>query len=240
DEDIPHGIQLRTGLTNTIPVLWREGTEASPVWRMDNTLSFPMTNIGTTNGRVMWNELTGGSWQLTEVGSNNWFTLAHVYAMPGLNPTSGNLVALVGQGEYANVASARDAAREESQSLALDGLPALEFVLVATVVIKTNATWANTTKSGFTTADTSGADYVDWREAPRTAGAGTSGHTHEPKSAVLTRDGNGSVETVTVEGENTWTLSRNPNGSVASLTDTVYNVAVDRDVEGVVTGVTVT
>ena len=66
------------------------------------------------------------------------------------------------------------------------------------------------------------------------------GHSHAPKSATLTRDISGSVETVTVEGENTWTLSRNPNGSVASLTDTVYNVAVDRDVEGVVTGVTVT
>lgn len=66
------------------------------------------------------------------------------------------------------------------------------------------------------------------------------GHTHAPKSATLTRDGLGQVETVTVEGEATWVLSRNPNESVASLTDGTYNVAVDRDGEGVVTGVTVT
>jgi hypothetical protein len=59
-----------------------------------------------------------------------------------------------------------------------------------------------------------------------------------PRSATLTRDSNGSVETVTVEGENTWTISRNPNSSVASLTDTVYLVEVDRDGSGIVTGVT--
>jgi hypothetical protein len=43
-----------------------------------------------------------------------------------------------------------------------------------------------------------------------------------------------------VEGENTWTISRNPNSSVASLTDTVYLVEVDRDGNGIVTGVTAT
>jgi hypothetical protein len=240
DEDIPQGIQLRSALTNAIPVLWRTGTEASPVWRMDDSRSFPVTNQGTTAGRVMWNELTGGNWQLTEVSANNNFILAHVYAIPGLNPSTGNLVALVGQGEYANVTQARDAAQQESQDLALDGLPSLEFVLVATLIVKTNATWTNTPKAAFVTADASGADYVDWREAPRTAGAGTSGHIHVPQSATLTRDGDGNVQSVNIVGGATWTISRNADGSVASLTDTVYSVAVDRDAEGTVTGVTAT
>lgn len=61
-----------------------------------------------------------------------------------------------------------------------------------------------------------------------------------PKSATLTRDGNGAVETVTVEGEATWTLSRNPDESVSSLDNGTYNVAVDRDGNGAVTGITVT
>jgi len=61
-----------------------------------------------------------------------------------------------------------------------------------------------------------------------------------PNSSTLTRDGNGAVETVTVTGGATWTISRNPNQSVASLTDGTYDVAVDRDGNGVVTGVTVT
>lgn len=61
-----------------------------------------------------------------------------------------------------------------------------------------------------------------------------------PNSATLTRDGNGAVETVTVTGGATWTISRNPNQSVASLTDTVYLVTVDRDGGGIITGVTAT
>ena len=61
-----------------------------------------------------------------------------------------------------------------------------------------------------------------------------------PSSATLTRDGNGAVETVTVTGGPTWTISRNPNESVASLSDTVYLVTVDRDGDGIITGITST
>jgi hypothetical protein len=61
-----------------------------------------------------------------------------------------------------------------------------------------------------------------------------------PNSATLTRDSNGAVETVTVTGGPTWTISRNPNNSVASLTDTAYLVEVDRDGSGIITGVTAT
>ena len=73
-----------------------------------------------------------------------------------------------------------------------------------------------------------------------TGGSGGAGHTHAPQSATLTRDGNGAVETVTIVGGATWTISRNPNQSVASLTDTVYLVTVDRDGGGIITGVTAT
>lgn len=82
-----------------------------------------------------------------------------------------------------------------------------------------------------------------WSEG--SVGSSGSGHTHIPQSATLTRDENGAVETVTsigidlVEGD-TWTISRNPNQSVASLTDTVYLVTVDRDGGGIITGVTAT
>jgi len=61
-----------------------------------------------------------------------------------------------------------------------------------------------------------------------------------PKSATLTRDTNGAVATVTVEGEDTWTLTRNLDGSVSGLSDTNYSVEVNRDGNGIVTGVTAT
>jgi hypothetical protein len=67
-----------------------------------------------------------------------------------------------------------------------------------------------------------------------------SGHVHVPQSATLARDVNGNVESVSIVGGATWTISRNPNSSVASLTDTVYLVEVDRDGSGIVTGVTAT
>jgi hypothetical protein len=69
---------------------------------------------------------------------------------------------------------------------------------------------------------------------------GGGGHTHDPQSFTLTRDVNDFIETVAITGGATWTLSRNPNQSVASLTDTVYLVTLDRDGNGLLTGVTVT
>ena len=177
DEDIPHLIETRSAITDTIPVLWKEGTAAAPVWRMDDTRSCPVTNEGTTAGRTMWNELTGGSWQLTEISADNRFVLSHLYAVPGLNPATGNLVAIVGEAEYQNVSAARAGAQVEAAALALDGLPSLEFVLVATVIAKTNSGWANTPKAGFVTTDT-GDDYIDWRQVPVTGSSASTAPNH--------------------------------------------------------------
>jgi hypothetical protein len=61
-----------------------------------------------------------------------------------------------------------------------------------------------------------------------------------PQSATLTRDENGSVQSVTVEGEAAWVITRDAGGRIASLTDGAYNVSVDRDETGAVEGVTST
>ena len=61
-----------------------------------------------------------------------------------------------------------------------------------------------------------------------------------PQSATLTRDGTGSVQSVTVEGEAAWVITRNPDGSIASIANGVSDVAVDRDESGSVSGVSVT
>jgi hypothetical protein len=61
-----------------------------------------------------------------------------------------------------------------------------------------------------------------------------------PQSTSLIRDATGAVQSVTVEGQSAWVISRNPDGSVASLTNGTTDVAVDRDVDGVVEGTTVT
>jgi hypothetical protein len=67
---------------------------------------------------------------------------------------------------------------------------------------------------------------------------GGAGHTHDPQSFTLTHDVNEDIETVTVASDPTWTLSRNPNRSVASLTNTIHLVTINRDGSGRVTGAT--
>jgi hypothetical protein len=56
----------------------------------------------------------------------------------------------------------------------------------------------------------------------------------------LSRDANGAVQSVTVEGEAAWVITRNEDGSVASLSNGTTDVAVDRDADGIVEGTTVT
>lgn len=60
-----------------------------------------------------------------------------------------------------------------------------------------------------------------------------------PASATLTRNPDGSVASVSVEGGSVYTVARNPDGSVAAIDNPERNVSVDRDPEGVVTGITV-
>jgi hypothetical protein len=69
---------------------------------------------------------------------------------------------------------------------------------------------------------------------------GAPGGASVPKSVSLTRDANGRIASVTAEGEPTWVVSRNPDRSIAGLTNTVYQVDVDRDEDGAVEGVTAT
>jgi hypothetical protein len=70
--------------------------------------------------------------------------------------------------------------------------------------------------------------------------AGPPGEGSVPTSTALTRDANGNVQTVTAEGKPTWTISRAPDGSVASLSNGTTDVAVNRDEDGNVEGTTVT
>jgi hypothetical protein len=79
-----------------------------------------------------------------------------------------------------------------------------------------------------------------WSGGGGWASGGGSDHEHVPQSATLTRDSNGAVQSVTVEGESAWVIDRNPDGSVAGLSNAVHDVAVDRDEDDVVEGITVT
>jgi len=161
DEDLLLTLPAQT----QIPVLYRQGT----LWRKKAADAFPMIYSGTAgytgaNGRLPYNELISGSWQLTEV-ANNSFVLVHLF---GTNDKETPIVAIQGVAEYGNVTAARLAASTEITSLS--GLPFAEFVALGSVVFETADSYTNTPKA--VVRSVNGGDYVDFRGTQLYSSAG--------------------------------------------------------------------
>jgi YD repeat-containing protein len=69
---------------------------------------------------------------------------------------------------------------------------------------------------------------------------GPAGADSVPKSATITRDSRGRIQSVTLEGEETKALARDADGRVSSISDSSTTVDIDRDEAGILTGTTVT
>jgi hypothetical protein len=143
--------------TTSFPVYYLTGTEASPVLRRKSPDGYPLVTTGT--GRMAYNQLTGGNWQLTEV-TNTKFALVHVFLTNDLN-YSGPIV-LLGQNQYDTLSAAREGAETELGNLITQGLTFSEFVAAATVIYQTADSYTNTPKSRIRSTDL-GDDYIDWR-----------------------------------------------------------------------------
>jgi hypothetical protein len=141
DEDL--FLQLGTVIKSTsIPVVYQIGAEASSTLYRKQPDGFPLVTTGT--GRMAYNQLTGGNWQLTEV-TNNKFSLTHVILTNDLNYEGS--IAIVGQQQYDNIAEAREGAIEEVNSLITQGLIAQEFIFSGTVIYQTADSYTNSVKS---------------------------------------------------------------------------------------------
>lgn len=152
DEDIVVTISAQT----EIPVLYRQGL----LWRKKTADAFPFIYSGTAgytgaNGRLPFNEFTGGAWQLTQI-ANNAFVLVHLF---GTNDIENPVVAIQGIATYGNVTAARLAASSEITSLS--GLPFAEFVALGSVVLESANSYTNTPKA--IVRSVNGGDYVDFR-----------------------------------------------------------------------------
>jgi len=139
-----------------IPVLYRQGT----LWRKKQADAYPMIYSGTAgytgaSGRLAYNQLNAGSWQLTEV-ANNSFVLIHLF---GTNDKETPVIAIQGIAEYGNVTAARLAASSEITSLS--GLPFAEFVALGSVVVQTANAFSNIPKAAVVSVN--GGNYVDFR-----------------------------------------------------------------------------
>jgi len=152
DEDIIHNMIA----SPQIPILYRIGTE----WRRKTADSYPFIGDGqegfTGTGRICYNELVTGSYQLTEV-SNNHHVLIHLLATNDINYP---VIGILGINEYSPVSDAREGANVEISSLT--GLPFTEFVLIGTVILQTSSSYTNTYKVRTVSTDL-GENYVDFR-----------------------------------------------------------------------------
>ena len=151
DEDILHTIGAQT----QIPILFRQGQ----LWRKKAADNFPVIYSGSAgytgaNGRLPYNEYTGGAWQLTEVSSNK-FVLVHYFAT---NDVDNKVVGIQGINQYNDVPAARNAASTEITTLS--DLPFTEFVPIGTVIFQTN-TYTNAIDARI--VPTNGANYMDFR-----------------------------------------------------------------------------
>lgn len=183
DEDIPTTISAVTSTTG-LPIYYLTGAEASPVVRQEIKAGFSVTNTGSSSTRLYFNELTGGTWSLTEITSNNDFVLCHVF---GLNDSveSRKMIAFVGQAQYGTISAARTGAETEIVNLVVGGLLSEELVPIATLIFQTSSAYGNTVKAKVREIE-SGIDYIDWRFTEIAGIGGVAGQITDFSDADLT------------------------------------------------------
>lgn len=162
------------GSTTGLPIYYLDGVNADLRKTTEtgfSVLTDTTAGVGVT-GRVVFNELTGGAWQLTTV-VNNDFVLCHVFAINGID-TEDRQIAFIGQADYQTVSAARTGAEIEISNLLLQ-IPVPEIVPLATVIYQTSTGYANAVKSRIRTTD-DGGDYVDWRTSELSPGAAPTSH----------------------------------------------------------------
>lgn len=156
------------GSTVGLPIYYLTG--ASGDMRQVTQTGFSVYNTGSANGRLYYNEWTGSTWQLTEVGAGD-YVLCHVFDINGY-PGEPQKVAVMGQNDYINAVQARAGASEEISTI-LSGFPFEEIVPIATVIFQTGA-YTNTVQARVRPADDG--DYVDWRTTDLAQGTTATAH----------------------------------------------------------------
>ena len=165
DEDITH-IFSGKSVGDTIPVVYLEGANGD--LRSETNTGFAISY--NPAGTIYYNQFTGGVWQKTEVGSNN-FCLYHIFTLNGVTE---QIMSVMGQNEYATLSAARDAAVTEISSIvAAFTLP--EVVPVATVIFKANSSYTNTPSAAIQSVS-AGVYYVNWIDTELSQGAAPTNH----------------------------------------------------------------
>jgi hypothetical protein len=204
DEDLMHTISS-VAVSGTIPVFYRAGADSGGVWRRDSQSGYAFLNA--TN-RPYWNELSGSTWQLSEVPTGN-LVLVHIFAT---NDADQPYISVMGQSSYADNVSARLGAAEEMNQLVLSGLPSAEYVAVATFILDVDDTFNNDVNARYITTE-DGNDFYDWRRANLSSATGASANQHS-QLAGLTDPNQHPASSI-------YTSTTNFDGALSSADDTV-------------------
>ena len=153
DEDL----LLQIAAETQIPILYRIGQN----WRKKPADAYPVIYsdgviFTGANGRLPYNQYTGGAWTLTQV-ANSSYVLVHFFAT---NDKEHGVFGIQGIETYNSASSARIGANSEISSLS--GLPFAEFVPIGSVIFETANSYGNAIKARVFPTDT-GANYVDFR-----------------------------------------------------------------------------
>jgi len=167
DEDLMFAISS-VGSTTGLPILYLDGVAGD--LRETAKVGFSVIDdvaagVGAT-GRLVWNEWTGATWQLSTVSVND-FVLCHVFAI-GTGGGGDQLYAVVGQDEYGTANQARDGAEVELGNLVTQ-LPFAEVRPIASVIFQTGP-YGNAVLARVRPSDDG--DYVDWRKDSVPGGVG--------------------------------------------------------------------
>lgn len=158
DEDI-HFTTSAILSTTGLPIYYMLGSSGSPVWNKTVNAGFSVRTLDNTSAtRLAYNQLTGGSWQLTAITSND-YVLYHVFAT---TEKTTPLIAIMGQNLYATKPLAEAGAQTEIQTLVLNDILFPEIRPIASVLFQTNTGFANAVNAIVVTVS-SGLNYVDFR-----------------------------------------------------------------------------
>jgi len=156
DEDLHVSISA-IGSTVGLPIYYMLGL--TPTWEKHIESGFSVrTYDGTSSTRLAFNQYSNGAWKLTEV-SHADFALYHVFAT---TEKSNPMIVIMGQNIYTTKRAARKGAKTEIQGLILNELLFPEIRPIATFIVQTKLTYANSVNARFVSTD-EGDDYIDWR-----------------------------------------------------------------------------
>jgi hypothetical protein len=156
DEDIYDSISAIASTTG-LPIYHMIGAGAA--WKKTIVSGFSArTSGGTSATNIAYNQYTGGAWQLTAVGNND-YCLYHIFATTEKDLP---IISIMGQAVYTTLSQARSGAYTEISNLLLNNVLFPEIRALGTVIYQANSSYANDVNARIRSTD-EGDDYIDWR-----------------------------------------------------------------------------